>query len=133
MLYYIKKFSRCLILLQLSPFDWKCLQIGTQRAKDLRKKCIYFSRGRIHSCPTGTARNQGSFTPYVLWSVKSLNSPTVISLISQEIMLNTQMPHCPNVQFYFDVTSLNSIKNRPFENYEKNLIKLHAMHEKLGS
>ena len=25
MLYYIKKFFRCLILRQLSPFDWKCL------------------------------------------------------------------------------------------------------------
>ena len=31
---------------------------------------------RIHSCLADTARNQGSFTTYVLWSVKSFNSPT---------------------------------------------------------
>ena len=31
-------------LRHLTPFDWKCLQIGTLRAKDLRK---YFKSGRI--------------------------------------------------------------------------------------
>ena len=40
--YYIKKFSRCLILRQLSPFDWKCLQIAKQRAKDLRKNELIY-------------------------------------------------------------------------------------------
>ena len=51
MLYYIKKISRCLILRQLSPFDWKCLQIGTQRAKDLRKIVFIFLRGEFTLAP----------------------------------------------------------------------------------
>ena len=51
MLYYIKKFSLWLILRQLSPFDWKCLQIGTQRAKDLRKNVFIFLRGGFTSAP----------------------------------------------------------------------------------
>ena len=51
MLYYIKKFSRCLILRQLSPFDWKCLQIGTQRAKDLTKNVFIFLRGGFTPAP----------------------------------------------------------------------------------
>ena len=42
-----------------------------------KKKCTHFSRGRIHSCPAGTARNQGSFTSMALWSVQSFLSSTV--------------------------------------------------------
>ena len=32
-----KKILSMKILRQLSPFNWICLQIGTQRAKDLRE------------------------------------------------------------------------------------------------
>ena len=42
-----------------------------------KKKCTHFSRGRIHSCPAGTARNQGSFTSMALLSVQSFLSSTV--------------------------------------------------------
>ena len=42
-----------------------------------KKKWIHFSRVRIHSCPAGTARNQGSFTSMALWSVQSFLSTTV--------------------------------------------------------
>ena len=42
-----------------------------------KKKCAHFSRGRIHSCPAGTARNQGSFTSMALLSVQSFLSSTV--------------------------------------------------------
>ena len=35
----------------MSPFDWKCLQIGTERAKDLRKNVLIFLRGRFTPAP----------------------------------------------------------------------------------
>ena len=41
------------------------------------KKCVHFSWGRIHSCPSDTARNQGSFTTHALLSVQSFLSTTV--------------------------------------------------------
>ena len=44
-----KKIFRCSILRQLSPFDWKCLQIGTQRAKALRKNEFIFLGGGFTS------------------------------------------------------------------------------------
>ena len=40
-----KKFFQSLKLRQLAPFDWKCLKIGIQRAKDLRKNLIGFQEG----------------------------------------------------------------------------------------
>ena len=46
-----KKISQCLILRQLSPFDWKCLQIGTQRAKDLRKNGLILQKGASTHIP----------------------------------------------------------------------------------
>ena len=35
--HYMSSFVQRLILRHLTPFDWKFLQIGTLRAKDLRK------------------------------------------------------------------------------------------------
>ena len=43
--YYIKKFFRSLKLRQLTPFDWKFLQIGTLRAKDPRKNVTKLQGG----------------------------------------------------------------------------------------
>ena len=51
MVYYIKKFFWCLILRQLSPFDWKCLKIGILRAKDLRKNVLIFLGGGFTPAP----------------------------------------------------------------------------------
>ena len=49
--HYIIFFVQRLILRQLAPFDWKCLQIGTQRAKDLRKNVFIFLRGEFTLAP----------------------------------------------------------------------------------
>ena len=75
--YYITFFIRRLILRHLTLFDWKFLQIGTIRAKDLKKKSIQITKWKIEPCPARTARNKGSCTTMVLQSVKSFNSPTV--------------------------------------------------------
>ena len=49
--HYINFFVQRLILRQLAPFDWKCLQIGTQRAKDLTKNVCIFLRGGFTPAP----------------------------------------------------------------------------------
>ena len=43
--YYIKFSFQSLISRHLTPFDWKCLQIGILRAKDLRKNVFIFRGG----------------------------------------------------------------------------------------
>ena len=57
-----------------------CLEMSINwhtKSQGPKKKCIHFSRGRIHSYPAGTARNQGSFTSMAIWSVQSFLSTTV--------------------------------------------------------
>ena len=49
--HYIKKFFRCLLLRHLTPFDWKFLQIGTHRAKDLRKIPSKLQNGELTPVP----------------------------------------------------------------------------------
>ena len=49
--HYIKKFFRCLLLCHLTPFDWKFLQIGTHRAKDLRKIPSKLQNGELTPVP----------------------------------------------------------------------------------
>ena len=64
-----------------SPVDsiWLEMSINWHtKSQGPKKKCIHFSRGRIHSCPAGTAHNQGSFTSMALWSVQSFLSTTVL-------------------------------------------------------
>ena len=72
-----KRFFQCLLLCHLTPFDWNFLQIGTHRAKDLRKKSIKITKRRIDPCPAHTARNKGSFTTMVLWTAQRFLSSTV--------------------------------------------------------
>ena len=43
--YYIKFCFLSLILRHFAPFDWKFLQIGTQRAKELRKNGLILQKG----------------------------------------------------------------------------------------
>ena len=43
--YYIKFSFQSLRLRYLAPFDWKFLQIGTQRAKDIRKNVFILQKG----------------------------------------------------------------------------------------
>ena len=72
-----------------SPVDsiWLEMSINWHiKSQGPKKKCIYFSRGTIHSCPVGTARNQGSFTSMALWSVQSFLSTTVYQLYEFLIM-----------------------------------------------
>ena len=45
--YYIKNCFRSLRRGHLPLFDWKCLQIGTLRAKDLRQNVLIFLRGGL--------------------------------------------------------------------------------------
>ena len=45
MSYYINIFFRSLRLRHLPPFDWKFLQIGILRAKDLRKNVPLLQKG----------------------------------------------------------------------------------------
>ena len=69
-------------MIDTSPVVSIWLKMSTKwhtKSQGPKKKCIHFSRGRINPWPAHTARNKGSFTPYALWSVKSLNSPTVSS------------------------------------------------------
>ena len=40
-----KKIVQGLRLRHLTPFDWKCLQIGTLRAKDIRKNVFILQKG----------------------------------------------------------------------------------------
>ena len=49
--HYINFLVQRLILRQLAPFDWKYLQIGTQRAKDLTKNVCIFLRGGFTPAP----------------------------------------------------------------------------------
>ena len=66
--------------LDTSPVDSIWLEMAINwhtKSQGPKKKCAHFSRGRIHSCPAGTARNQGSFTSMALWSVQSFLSSTV--------------------------------------------------------
>ena len=52
-LYYINSFFQSLRRGHLPLFDWKCLQIGTLRAKDLRKHVTIFQKGgSTHVPPT---------------------------------------------------------------------------------
>ena len=49
--YYTKNFFRSLRLRHLPPFDWKFLQIGILRAKDLRKNVPILQKGGFISAP----------------------------------------------------------------------------------
>ena len=62
------------------PFTSIWLEISINwytKSQGPKKNCTHFTKGRIHSCPAGTARNKGGFTTHALWSVQSFNSPTV--------------------------------------------------------
>ena len=51
MRYYIKFSFQSLIPRHLTLFDWKFLQIGTLRAKDLRKNLSKLQSGRLNPVP----------------------------------------------------------------------------------
>ena len=51
MSYYINIFFRSLRLRHLPPFDWKFLQIGILRAKDLRKNVPILQKGGFTPAP----------------------------------------------------------------------------------
>ena len=75
-----------------SPFDSIWLEISIDwytKSQGPKKKCIHFTRERIHSCSVDTARNKGSFTTIALWSVKSFNSPTVCIQEKQQQRMNS--------------------------------------------
>ena len=62
------------------PFDSIWLEISIDwhtKSQGPKKKCTQFTIERIHSWLADTARNQGSFTTFALWSVQSFYSPTV--------------------------------------------------------
>ena len=83
--------------LDTSPFDSIWLEISLSwhtKSQGPKKKCTHFTIERIHSWLADTARNQGSFTTFALWSVKSFNSPTVYpkkSVISNIITPSIQI------------------------------------------
>ena len=52
MRYYIKFSFQSLIPRHLTPFDWKFLQIGILRAKDLRKNLSILKQGGLTPVPT---------------------------------------------------------------------------------
>ena len=80
--------------LDTSPVDSIWLEMAINwhtKSQGPKKKCAHFSWGRIHSCPAGTARNQGSFTSMALWSVQSFLSSTVFAhLIISFLRLNPE-------------------------------------------
>ena len=51
MRHYIIFFVKCSLLRHLTPFDWKFLQIGTHRAKDLRKNVSKLQNGELTPVP----------------------------------------------------------------------------------
>ena len=59
-----------------------------------KKKSIQITKRRIDPCPAHTARNTGSFTTMVLWSVKSFNSSTaygngkIFKLVIMYLLIN---------------------------------------------
>ena len=64
-----------------SPFDSIWLEISIDwytKSQGPKKKCTHFTIERIRSWLADTARNQGSFTTFALWSVQSFCSPTVL-------------------------------------------------------
>ena len=72
--------KKILLMFDTSPVVsiWLEMSINWHtNSQGAKKKCAYFSRGRINSYPAGTARNQGSFTSMGLWSVQSFLSSTV--------------------------------------------------------
>ena len=76
--YYIKNCFRSLRRGHLPLFDWKCLQIGTLRAKDLRKHVTIFQKGgSTHVPPTLLVIRVVLLHKRAF--VKSFNSPTVDS------------------------------------------------------
>ena len=69
--------------LDTSPVDSIWLEMAINwhtKSQGPKKKCAHFSWGRIHSCPAGTACNQGSFTSMALLSVQSFLSSTVCTI-----------------------------------------------------
>ena len=64
------------------------------------KKCVHFSRGRIHSCPADTARNQGSFTTHALLSVQSFLSTTVFTTdFASKGLFSTKSINVSNINY----------------------------------
>ena len=84
-IYYIPCYMKFLFLkFDTSPFDSIWLEISLNwhsKSQGPNKKCTHFTIQRIYSWLADTARNQGSFTTFALWSVKSFNSPTVSGCI----------------------------------------------------
>ena len=55
-----------------SPVSLIWLEMYTnwhKKSQGPNKKCVYFSKGRIHSCSMDTTRYKGSFTSMALWTV----------------------------------------------------------------
>ena len=64
--------KKILLMFDTSPVVSIWLEMSKNwhtKSQGPKKKCAHFSRGRIHSCPAGTARNQGSFISMALWRV----------------------------------------------------------------
>ena len=92
--------------LDTSPFDSIWLEISLSwhtKSQGPKKKCTHFTIERIHSWLADTARNQGSFTTFALWSVQSFNSPTVHSKSNPLTSLN-------NLKYQKGITFINYSK-----------------------
>ena len=103
--------KKILLMFDTSPVVsiWLKMSINWHtKSQGPKKKCTHFSRGRIHSCPAGTARNQGSFTSMALWSVQSFLSSTVYTRTS--------------LNYVYEVTSALPKNEKSWSNSKKNLI-----------
>ena len=83
--YYITFFIRRLILRHLTLFDWKFLQIGTLRAKDLRKNLSKLQSGRLNPVPLTllVIRVVLLLWSYGLWIVQRFLSWTVFEFVAR--------------------------------------------------
>ena len=110
-------YKKILLMFDTSPVVsiWLKMSINWHtKSQGPKKKCTHFSRGRIHSCPAGTARNQGSFTSMALWSVQSFLSSTVHTYVDRVTNYFQYFCSVPKVLALHSAVSVDLLQKQTF-------------------